>query len=423
MSHRAVWLLLFFLALTGPLAATSAAQESTGPRAPKAPLPAAESPGAAAPSVVERADQRPDVEGGRKQGTQGEPVPPGGQLVPESVPSAPETKPSAATLKLGAGLIVWYYQPFLDGARNRAESFFGRITLDGQKGIWGLHLEPRFRDTKQRSFEDGPVFLQEGYLSAAPGPFTIKVGKSYSKLGLFWDNSFYGNVQVYDGLKLSADYGVSIEALHALSSRFAVGYALQYFLIDGRTNVSLPSRDIVSVPGARRRNELVARIDPELRFGGKNALRFGLSGQLFEADLPNGQPTVLRGAVDLKLVLDGFGLWGEYLYQSGRHVTDFPIAASEASSVAPSPGRASSSNHYGLVGGEYTYGPVIARFNASFVGYRDVDVSETSYVPALGIKPIEELLLLVEYVHWRRDQGGRESFVDRSLNVTAHGFF
>ncbi|MET0284140.1 MAG: hypothetical protein ABW352_06710 [Polyangiales bacterium] len=336
---------------------------------------------------------------------------------PEPEIATPE--PGPASLSIGAGVVLWYYQPLLDGVKNKFETFYARLTIDGKRGIWGVHLEPRFRDTKQRGFEDGPVFLQEAYVSAAPGPFTIKVGKSYSMLGLFWDNSFYGNVQVYDGLKLSPDYGVSIAGNHKLGDVFKLGYTLQYFVIDGRTNVSLANRDILSVPEARRRNALVARIDPELDFGGTNSLRFGVSGQLFEADLPVADPTVLRAAVDAKLTYNGFGLWGEYLFQHGRHVTDYPLAGTPAA-----PGRASDRNHYALLGGEYSYSFLVARFNFSYVNYTQRDVSETFYVPALGFKPIGELLLLAEYVHWRRhDPGDVNSFVDRSLNVTAQGFF
>ncbi|MDB4973641.1 MAG: hypothetical protein JWN48_1982 [Myxococcaceae bacterium] len=338
---------------------------------------------------------------------------------PEAAPKA-----SAATLSIGAGVILWYYQPFLKGVKNRAESFYARLMVDGKKGIWGLHIEPRFRDTKQRSFEDGPVFLQESYVSASPGDFVIKVGKSYSHLGLFWDNSFYGNVQVYDGLKLAPDYGINIVANHDFNRDFKLGYTLQYFLVDGRTNVSLPNRDIVSVPNARRRNSVIARIDPELKLGGTNSLRFGVSGQLFQADLATAKPTVLRGALDAKFSYNGLGLWAEYLYQHGRHVTSYPLAGTPATDTTPAtPGRASGKNHYALGGGEYTYGYLTARFNFSYVNYSQVSVHVTFFVPAVGVKPIAEMVLLAEYVHWRRYDHGEASFVDRSLNVTAQGFF
>jgi hypothetical protein len=389
---------------------------------------------APAPTTVPSASEPPSIVSAlRPQATvQGTPPPnpeDSPPAVEENTTNKPEPelapKPSAATLSIGAGVILWYYQPFLKGVKNRAESFYARLTIDGKKGIWGLHLEPRFRDTTQRSFEDGPVFLQESYVSASPGDFVIKVGKSYSQLGLFWDNSFYGNVQVYDGLKLTPDYGVNVSAAHDFGPDFKLGYTLQFFLVDGRTNVSLPGRDIVSVPGARRRNSVVARIDPELKLGGTNSFRIGVSGQTFQADLPGGaNPTVLRGAVDAKLTYNGLGLWGEYLYQSGRNVTDYPIASVAASGSSPgSAGRVSGDNHYLLAGGEYTYGYVTARFNVSYVNYNDVDVQEAFYVPALAVKPIAEMVLLAEYVHWRRYDDGKASFIDRSLNITAQGFF
>jgi hypothetical protein len=360
-------------------------------------------------------------------GAEGEPEPAKKEeLLPEqpAPAKAVEENPNKPTLKIGAGIILWYYQPLINHGKANVDTFFARITVDGRAGIWGAHIEPRFRDNTQRSFEFGPIFIQEGYLSANTGPVTVKVGKAYSKLGLFWDNSFYGNVQVYDGLKLAPDYGASVEAIHELSSRFALGWTAQYFIVDGRTNVSLPARDIVSVPTGRRRQEAVARVDPELRFGPGKALRIGLSGQIFKADLPNGNPTVIRGAIDAKLQFGGLGVWGEFLHQSGRHVTDFPIAGTPATATTPATfGKASSNNNYVLAGGEYTYGWVTARFNVSYGNYADVNVSERFFVPALGVKPIPELLLLAEYVHWKRDVDGRDQFLDRSLNITAHGFF
>jgi hypothetical protein len=105
-------------------------------------------------------------------------------------------------------------------------------------------------------------------------------------------------------------------------------------------------------------------------------------------------------------------------------VTDFPIAGTPVTDEAPgAPGRASAKNRYYLGGGEVTFGWVTARFNASYARYIETKTRERFFVPALGIKPVPEILLLAEYVHWRRVQNGEESFVDRSLNVTAHGNF
>ncbi len=49
---------------------------------------------------------------------------------------------------------------------------------------------------------------------------------------------------------------------HVFAFHHLILYSVRLFIIDGRTNESLANRDIVSVPEARRRNAVVARIDP-----------------------------------------------------------------------------------------------------------------------------------------------------------------
>jgi hypothetical protein len=414
---------LLALGLTLTALAQARAQDREGSDTTQAPVQTAEAPAEKTEASAETAET-PVAKTAAPVPKTAAPAEQSTALAAESSPPVAESRPPAAeqgskpSLTFGGGIILWYYQPFLDGAKNNVDTFFARITVDGRHGIWGLHLEPRFRDTVQRPFHQGPVYLQEGYVSASPGPFVVKLGKSYSRLGLFWDNSFYGNVQVYDGLKLAPDYGISVEGSLALSDALSLGATLQYFLVDGRINVSLPARDIVSVPDARRRNAFVGRVDPEFRLGDLGKLRVGVSAQVFE------EPTVVRAAIDATLQLGPVSVWGEALEQRGRHVTDFPIAATAATDETPgAPGRASAKNRYYLGGGEVTFGWVTARFNASYARYTEAKTTERFFVPALGIKPVPQILLLAEYVHWRRVQRGEESFVDRSLNVTAHGNF
>ena len=157
-----------------------------------------------------------------------------------------------ASISIGAGTILYYYQPLgLTGVSNRAEVWNASLTADGKYDVFGVHIEPRFRDTYLRPYYDGPVWVQEGYVSASIGstayPLTLKVGKEYSRLGLFWDNSFYGNVQVYDGLKLDPDVGLSLEGSVGNPGRGGLRYVAQFFVIDGGTNVSLEGRDTISI--------------------------------------------------------------------------------------------------------------------------------------------------------------------------------
>jgi hypothetical protein len=347
-----------------------------------------------------------------------EPAPP---AVPESaVPeAAPQASPWLQNLSLGGGLILYYYQPTEGPGKNNVSVFFANLLLDGKWDNFGLHLEPRFRDSKLRSFFDGPAWLQEAYASGSFGPVTIKVGKTYKQLGLFWDNSFYGNVQVYDGLKLDPNYGVSIEG--HVGGTFSVDFAAQCFLVDGGSNVSLANRDTLYIPGARRRNALVGRVAPSYAFG-DGALQLGVSAEHFEADLPAGEEGVTRAAVDAKLTYQRLGVWAEALLQKGRHVTSFPYAG-DATATPPTAGLASDDTKYFLAGAEYGIGPVTLRYNFSLGNYDALDVTEIMHVPALGLQVNEHVSLLVEYVDWTRDADEGKSDVDKSLNLTVSGHF
>ena len=319
---------------------------------------------------------------------------------------------------IGGGLILYYYQPTSGDGDNNISVFFANLLLDGKWENFGLHVEPRLRDSKLRSYFDGPAWLQEAYGYADVGPVKIKLGKSYERLGLFWDNSFYGNVQVYDGLKLDPNYGISAEG--ALGDTLGVEFSAQFFPVDGGSNVSLANRDTLYIPGARRRNAVVGRVAPSYQFAEQGKLQVGVSAEHFTADLPAGEEGVTRFAGEAKLTFDTLGVWGEVLVQDGRHVTDFPYPATTAPAA---PGRASGDNRYVLIGAEYGIGPVTLRYNVSYADYHDVDVTELMHVPAVGFAFNDHLSLLGEYVHWTRDTNEGDVDVDKSLNVTLNGHF
>jgi hypothetical protein len=345
------------------------------------------------------------------------PTPPPPTAAQATDEPTPKTESWTDHVKIGGGGVLRYYQPFLDGAKNNVEFFHIRLTADVTAGAFGFHIEPRFRDSKLRPYYDSAVWIEEGYASWKPIPeLTVKLGKQYSRLGLFWDNSFYGNVQVYDGLKLSADHGVSVEGV--IGDRAGLSYWAQFFLIDGKTNVSLPSRDTFSIEGARRRNELVLHVEPFFKFADDGVLRVGASLQTLTADLPTGKKSVVRFAGHAKLTVGGLGLWGEFLHQSGRHTTDFPYAGSAATSDKPATaGRSSRHNNYFEAGAEYTFDRFTARYNVSFGSYDDLDVSEWLHVPALAVKLADPLTLQAELAFWKRKAPEGSTDVDKSLNV------
>jgi hypothetical protein len=263
----------------------------------------------------------------------------------------------------------------------------------------------------------------------APGT-VIKAGKAYSHFGLFWDNSFYGNVQVYDGLKLDPDYGLSLEGGLRTDEPSGLRYYAQYFLVDGQTNVSLAGRDTISVPNAagysRRRNQTILRLEPFVTAGEHTTITAGASGEFLQAALPGpvGTKNVVRAAGDLSIAYRNASAWAEYIYQNGQTVTDFPISGTPATDTMPAgPGRASAHNHYLLVGGQYRYQTVTVRYNVSNGRYSDLSIDEWMHVPAVAVAVGDNLTVLGEYVNWRRYTPTGSSLVDRSVNVTLNGHF
>ena len=395
---------------------------AAGPAAAQAPTPDAPpaEPAPPEPTPVEPAP----IEATPTAAVSAEP-PPVEPPLPAAEVEAKPSRPWTDRLTLGAGLILWYYQPLDTGGDSDFSLFWANLVVDGKFGKFGVHVDSRFRPTKLRPFFDGPTWVEEAYAHVGAGPLTVKVGKLYSRLGLFWDGSFYGNVQVYDGLKLAPDFGVSVEGVAGAERPQGVRYWGQYFVVDGATNVSLPGRDTISIAGARRRNEVVARVEPFTRLGGGGGeLKLGVSGQFLQADLPAGVEPVYRAAVDASVTRGGFSAWAEVLRQWGKHVDAFPVAATPATDTMPAvPGRASELNDYLLVGGQYQLGKLVGRYNVSYGGYRDESVREWLHVPAIGYAASDNLSVLSELVVWTRNAAGTSSTFDRSLNVTVNGHF
>jgi hypothetical protein len=186
------------------------------------------------------------------------------------------------------------------------------------------------------------------------------------------------------------------------------------------------NRGTVSVPGARKRDELVGRIEPGYYLNDDTSVVLGLSAQYFDADLPApyGGHNVYRFAADLNVTIRGaLSVYGEYTRQEGRSVTDYPIAGKVATpTTAATLGVASKHNEYVLAGAELTCGRVTGRFNFSYVNYRDVFIRETMYQPGVVVKVHDNVSLITEYANWNRFNSGL-SKLDRSRNFVLHAKF
>ena len=428
---------IFSAAVAAAQAPASTAEES----APSPPAPPPPSPAPPAPSPPFAAPAAPPAATSVSVKSESETILPMGGPAEIAKPAVPAMPEWLRGVTFGAGVLLWYYQPIVPrspGVENKVSVFWSHLLVDGKWGIFGLHLEPRFRDGPLRTIatpvngvslttytQDDRAWLQEAYASADLDPIKaqLKVGKEYSHFGYFWDNSFYGNIQVYDGLKLDPDYGASIEGnVGNAEDTFSLGWWGQYFVIDGGTNVSLPGRDTISVPGANRRNQTIVRLEPRLNLGATN-IAVGVSGEYLQADIPSiGPQNVWRGALDATVSVGPFKVLGEVQHQDGRTVTDFPFP-----STAAGPGS-SKSIDYAQIGGEYTLGPVTARYYVSLGSYNNAPqptggtatVKQWLHVPAIGFAVSPNISLLGELVFWQHDTPTSSTLYDRSFNLTLY---
>ncbi len=330
-------------------------------------------------------------------------------------------QPEETELKLsvGGGMILFYYQPLQDPPGQNVKNFFevfeARLRVDAEFGRFGLHLMPVIRDTKERAFFPSTAWVQEAYGFGKVGPVTVKAGKVWAQFGRFWDNSFYGNAQEFDGFKLDPNHGISIEGDIRPQERSGLVFFAQYFIIDGTTNYSLPGRDTLSIAGARRRNYVVGRVEPFLKVGRLTTLKLGLSGGYFQADLPmQGKQDVARVAVDATVMVQNFTGWAEYAHQAGNHLSASPFAGTD-------PMRPHDRADYAMVGAEYTYDRYTARYNFNMGSYKPIDYKETRHVPGIGVAVDRRMFVMLEWVMAQRHNAGTTRLLDHCLALTIHG--
>lgn len=328
------------------------------------------------------------------------------------------TNPNVFRFEVHGGVAVYYYQP--TNGWDPLFFIYSNLKLTARFQWLGIHYEPRLSSEKMRPYYDSLAWMQEGYVFFEKGPAKLKLGKIYKRVGLPWDGSFYGNIQVYEGLKFDPNVGMSGEA--RFGDKRGVELSAQYFVLDGHLNASLTGRDTVSIPGARRRNIFAARFLPFFQLSKTARLEVGLSGEAFTADLPEEENHVERAAADVKLTWGKFGMWGEYLHQWGAHVSAYPLPGEPAASP-PVSGQSSGDNTYLLAGTEYTLGQFTARYNLSYARYADLGVSEVLHLPGLGWAFHEHGTALFEYAYWdKRTPTGKTPY-DRSVNLTLMAYF
>lgn len=396
------------------------AQEAPSPTvdSPPAPLPASKPDDAAvphdAPSPPAASSPAPSPPAASPPEPSKAPAPP---PPPES--SQVEITIGKAKLDISGGASFYYYQPFLPESKGEFKLFYANLALDASLENWGLYMNFCVGETPPFPYYESNAWFQEIYAFYRSEQVTVKAGKLFSRFGLVWDGSSYGNIHLVDGLKIDPDNGLSVEGSVGQGPGLRLGYVAQYFLMNGGTNFSIPGRDTISVPGAHQRHSVILRAEPAFYFKDDVSLTLGLSGQYFQADLAEaGKENVFRAGADLTYTHGPFSVFGEYTRQNGKSITDYPIAGQPATDTQPAtPGRASAHNDYVLAGTSLTVWKLTPRYTLTLVRYGDEDVVEWMSNVGVGVEVYKNLVLTPEYVYWKRSDPGSSTVIDHSLSI------
>lgn len=361
---------------------------------------------------------------------------------------------------IGAGVYLFYYQPldyttFSPTDRTgyfQVYAFY--LKLDKEValpyGAIGGHAEIRMRDGGHigagganqylRGFFSSNIWFQELYAYYRPWSFLdIKAGKIYRKVGIFWDDSFFGNLQYFDGNKLAPDWGVSLEGHRDLAhGRVGIEYSAQYFYNGSGTNGSLDYGRTVGTPEAATNVQDVRYYSPTAEGAVDSAgNRMSELEQAVDARLAvTLRPT---SALYVTTGVSGFNGRVARVWKSG--LTMMP--QSDVSQYSQAAGELTVGGHFGPVGwrllGEYLrqFGPgmrpadyilagakgtfkgLSAYINCSYVQYLlPLQIQEYIIQPGISYAIGGGLAVLVEYDEWQRSPGAiAYQPIDRSLNV------
>jgi hypothetical protein len=332
----------------------------------------------------------------------------------------------AGSFDLSGGIYLFQYLPALQGVDPKLEIYAFLLNVDAATAdrTYGLHVQTRARDSKLRSYFVSDVWFQEAYVWAKTPAGDVHAGKFYRKVGVLWDDSFFGNVQYFNGLKLNPDYGVELvgtRPAHARSA-FSLDYSVQYFANNDHVAGSLPGRDVESDPAATLRDTATARLVPTWSLGAGRSVAVGLSGLSGRIERTAGAPgpsfSLSQVASDVTLTWGPTVSYVEVLEQKG-------IRPALAVDPASGPRLGYLDGTYLLAGVRWQALPRLnLRLNYSQVDYKDLKTTEVEVVPGAIVKLHDKLDLIVEYDGWKSEpRGGPDTFIDKSYNLVLHYSF
>lgn len=313
---------------------------------------------------------------------------------------------AAQRTDVSSGVYLFHYQPVdLAGAVPKTEVYAAFATLDRSEGPWTVHLQLRGRDTKLRPFFDGTVWFQEAWAgyrmgaTAAPTTLTFRAGKLYQSLGRFWDGSFFGNIQYFDGLKLNPQFAVEAAARSRKGAVELTG-TVQYLLASDRVSGALAGRDFETLSGFEDRDGVAVRGTASV---GHLTLGAGWLDQ--GVDTAAARYRVPHVAVDGEYTAGPFTVYVEWT-RRGAGSLPAPLDSTIAGSAAT----------LWLAGLQWHRGWLHLRYNFSRARYDRLDQTEWIHQPGVTFDLTRFIHGILEYDLWRAG-GAAAGTVDRSLNA------
>lgn len=337
------------------------------------------------------------------------------------VPTKNYVTTQAGSLALSGDVYLYGYAPAMPGGAPSFDLYASILNMDitSLDGLYGFHSQMRYRDDRLRSFYVSNFWFQEAYAYRKTTYGEIDVGKFYRRVGIFWDDSFFGNIQYFNGFKLNPEYGVEFRGDRSLNKTFDVRYTAQFFPNNSNTDGSLPGRSVDSDPFAQMRNIADARVVSTWRFGENKSLALGLSAlnsSLATSTGPTSDYNVNQVAGDLTFTYGPSISYVEVLNQNG--VLDTPQA------YWSRPGY--DSGIYLLAGSRYQVNSWMnVRMNYSSANYVGQNSLEQEFVPGIVFTLDKNLYLIEEFDYWRITPrgGGPQALLDRSYNTVLHFIF
>jgi predicted porin len=279
---------------------------------------------------------------------------------------------------------------------------------------FGAHAQVRFRDESpfRTFFGNDRVWLYEGYAYAkAPAWGTIKAGKIWSRFGLDWDDSFWGNVAYYNGYKLDPEWGVSWE--HQVDwTRLSLPWFVQVFFGEDEVNGSIAGGGAESSAIIDEEITGIVRVVPTYHLNKNTDIALGLSalaGSVTATD--NSEDMRTAFSADLTVTWCDLKVYGEVIFADGGvHESHYATGGQTTGKTIFQGGAA------------YTYGPATIRGTYSRGEYTSPGGNEDILLLGLDLKVTNWLTLTVEYQDWnvKSDAAAASTSFEDGVSIILH---